>query len=829
MKRIIFAVLALLLNLAAVTLQAQNPGARPAVGQAPAAGPGEVRGVIVAADSSAAAVPRPAVGVRNKADGKLVTGAYGAEDGTFRVQGLRPGTYYLRVGGIGFTPMNTPEFTIDTANPVANVGTIKLSRVSVTLQSVQITGEKPTVVIEPDRNTYRAKDVAPAAANASDVLQATPSVEVDQDGKVSLRGNENVVIQINGRPTPIKGTQLAAYLKQIPANIVERVEVVPNPSAKYDPDGMAGIINIVLKTNADLGLSAGLNTGFATPSRFNSGANVGYQSGPVTLFGTYGFNADDRAITGLNDRSRFTPTGAPQDYQNQLIDGATSSGGHNFTGNIDYKLTDKGVGSNSSTANRRHNNDGALAGYEDLDAGQAFLDRYVMDRNPKARGLTWDNSLSWKHTITPRTHDVPSHWRLNRHRDEDTSLLWREPQNQDGSTAGSPIQGEIDSNSALTRQLTAQTDYTRPLWAKSKLETGLKETDRWYDKRYLVFKDALGNGTWAANNLSNTFNFDEQTHAGYGVLSQSVGKFDLQGGLRAEWSSRNFDLAGAQAVPFNYHALFPSGAIMFKPSEQTQLKASYSRRIRRPGTQELNPFPVFFDQQNVFIGNPNLNPEYTDAYEFGFSKSGSLGSLQLSPFYRHTKDVVRVNINTADVIDGREVTSISFENLDKANSWGTDLNGSLRLGPKFNGFGGFNIYKMVTDGGSQSALSSNAVTWSYRLNVTSQVNPTVTLQANYWYRAPVNIEKGHFSALQMTNITLRKKLDGDNMSVAVRFTDPFDTMKFRVKVGDDNLTQITARKFGVRSTWVTFQWNYGQAPKIRAPKEEPAQPAPVFP
>jgi hypothetical protein len=136
---------------------------------------------------------------------------------------------------------------------------------------------------------------------------------------------------------------------------------------------------------------------------------------------------------------------------------------------------------------------------------------------------------------------------------------------------------------------------------------------------------------------------------------------------------------------------------------------------------------------------------------------------------------------------------------------------------------------MVTDGGSQSALSSNAVTWSYRLNATTQVSPTVTLQANYFYRAPVNIEKGRFSSIQMTNITLRKKLDGDNMSVAVRFADPFNTMYFKVKAGDDNLQQITARRFGVRATYVTFQWNYGQAPKIRLPQQDQPQPAPVFP
>ena len=826
MKRILFALVALVLNLAAVPLSAQNPGGAPQ-GPPPVA-PGEVHGVIVAADSTGAAVPRPAVGVRNKADGKLVTGTYGAEDGTFRIQGLRPGTYYLRVSGIGFTPMNTPEFTIAPSALSADVGSIKLARISVTLQSVQITGEKPTMVIEPDRNTYRAKDVAPAASNASDVLQATPSVEVDAEGKVSLRGNENVAVQINGRPTPIRGSQLAAYLKQIPANIVERIEVVPNPSAKYDPEGMAGIINIVLKANADLGLSGGINTGFATTSRFNTGANVGYQKGALTLFGTYGYNGDDRGIVGINDRLRFDQTGSPASYTNQDIDGRTNNGGHNFTGNIDYKLSDKDVVSNSLSINRRHGNDAALAGYMELDGNEAFLDRYVMDRNTKSRGMMFDNSLSWKRTLEPRKHELSTEVRFNRANDEDNTLLWREPQTANGSSAGPRVEGEIDATDAITKQLTAQVDYTRTLTPKTKLESGFKETDRWLDRDFAVVKDALGNGTWTPSNLSNTFQFDEQVHAGYGVLSQSVGKFDLQAGLRAEWASRNFALAGADGIPFNYHSLFPSGVIMYKPGEQSQIKLSYSRRIRRPGTQELNPFPVFFDQQNVFIGNPRLNPEYTDALEVGLSKSGQLGSIQLSPFYRRTTDVIRVDINTADTVDNREVTSVSFQNLDKSNSWGTDLNGSLRLGPKLNAFGGFNIFKMVTDGGSQSALSSNAVTWSYRLNVTTQVTPTVILQGNYFYRAPVNIEKGRFSAMQFTNLTLRKKIDGDNMSVAVRFQDPFNTTKFRIQAGDDNLEQITARRFGIRATYFTFQWNYGKPPKIRQPQQEQA-PAPVFP
>jgi outer membrane receptor protein involved in Fe transport len=826
MKRILSAVLSLVLAVA-VSAHAQNPTpARPL--SPPPSGNGEVLGTIVDT-ATKEPVTRASVAVRTRKDSSLVTGAITGPDGNFRIQGLRPGDYYLRTTSIGFRP-RTYTFSISEAAPRANVGSLTLTRVAVALQSVQVEGQAPTVVIEPDRNTYRAKDVAPAAANASEVLQATPSVEVDGDGKVSLRGNENVAIQINGRPTPITGAQLAAYLKQIPANIVERIEVVPNPSAKYDPEGMAGIINIVLKANADLGVSGGLNVGGATINRMNAGGNLGYQSGPLTLFGTYGFNSDNRDITGLNDRIQLDPAGGALAFTNQDIGGNTSNAGHNFSTNIDYKLTNRDLLSDALSVNVRHGFDNSLAGYTDLDANEAFLDRYDFSRNDKSRGVVFDNSLSFKRTFEARKHELSSEVRFNRTRDEDSTVLWQQPLTQQGDISGSRFAGERDQTSALTRQLTAQVDYVRTLATSTKLETGLKETARWLDRDFDVTKDALGDGTWLPSSLTNQFNFDERVHAGYGVLSQSAGKFDLQAGLRAEFATRDFALANtAESFPYKYHSLFPSGVIMFKPSDGDQIKVSYSRRIRRPGTQELNPFPVFFDQQNVFLGNPRLNPEYTDAYELGLSRSGSLGSIQLSPFYRHTTNDIAVDINTTDVIDGREVTSVSFKNAASNNSWGTDLNGSLRMGPKFNAFAGFNLFKMVTDGGSETALSSNGVTWSYRINATTQVTPTVMLQGNYFYRAPMNMGTGRFSSIQMTNITVKKKLDGDNMSVAVRFADPFDTMKFRIQAGDENLTQITARKFGLRATYLTFQYNFGQTPKFHVPKEEPAQPAPVFP
>jgi hypothetical protein len=172
---------------------------------------------------------------------------------------------------------------------------------------------------------------------------------------------------------------------------------------------------------------------------------------------------------------------------------------------------------------------------------------------------------------------------------------------------------------------------------------------------------------------------------------------------------------------------------------------------------------------------------------------------------------------------------VSFENLATANSWGTDLNGSLRLGQKFNGFAAFNIFKMVTDGGSTSALGSDAVTWSFRVNGTTNLSPTVSVQGMFFYRAPVKVERGEFSSMKMTNFTVRKKLDGDKASVSVRFADPFNTQRFRVRAGDENIFQTTERRFGARATFFTFQYNFGQAPKLRPPREDAAPaPAPVF-
>jgi len=807
MNRYFIAVVACALWGRGATLHGQAPGPRPPQQQPPAAGPGEVRGTVVDA-GTAAPVKAASVSVRRASDSTLVAGALARDNGTFIIQGLRPGAYVLRVNMMGYSA-HVGEFTVAAESPRVNAGSIRLARAAVMLDAVQVTAERQ-VTIAPDRNAYRTRDVAPAASSASEVLESVPAVQVDADGKVSLRGNENVVVQINGRPSPIGGAQLAGYLKQLPANTIDRVEVVPNPSARYDPEGMAGIINIVLKQNVDLGLSGGVLLGASTAERYTGSGNLGYQQGPATWFVSYGYTSDYRDLQGINDRTRLGSQGTPLSFTEQDIRGRNGNAGHNLNATLDYRLNERDVVSNALLLNVRGNSEDSQSAAEEMDGTRLLLAAYDRLRDSRQDSRMGDYTLAWKRTIEPQRHEVSAEVRANRVQEDDRTLLWRRV------SSGALSDGQIDETESLSHQFTAQADYTRPLGERSKLETGYKGTLRTIDRDFTEREDAAGNGTWVLGGLSNALDFSESVNAVYGVVSHGTGKLEMQGGLRAEYASRDFSLANDdQDYPYDYTSFFPSGLVSYNLTDQMQAKASYSRRIRRPGTQELNPFPSFFDQQNVFLGNPRLNPEYTDAVELGLQYSGQMGNVQFSPFYRRTSDIIRFIVNTADTVNGREVTSVSFKNLETGNSWGADLNGTLRMGQIFNGLAAFNVFKMVTDGGSTTALGSDGVTWSARFNGTLNVSPRTSLSASYFYRAPMPIEGGRFDAMQMANVSVRQKLYGDRMNLTLRLADPFNTQRFRVRAGDDNVIQLTERFQTSRAVHLNVQYSFGRPPRIR--------------
>lgn len=772
---------------------------------APATQPAfELRGTIV--DTAGKPIPGASVALRIKGSATTISGAVVGRDGAFRLIGLRPGAFSIRVTAIGYSPV-IEDVTITAASPVRDLGTARLAPLAVTVSELQVTAERPVVNAEPDRNTYSAKNLAPGAANASEVLENVPSVQVDDDGKVSLRGNENVVIQVNGRPTPMRGSQLSSYLKTLSANVIDRIEVIPNPSAKYDPEGMAGIINIALKQNVDLGLSGALNTAVSNADRYNNALNVGYQAGPWTTFASVGIVADSRNAIGLNNRDRFDGANTLLSSSSQDIALTPSNKGQNFNLTVDYRLNKRDVLSNALLVNRRDGGEVSTINQSLFDGSANVVDQFVRPRALDQQGWMFDYDIAFKRQYTPRTHELALELRFNRAHDKDSNSERR-------LITGGYVDGRTDRNDAITRQFTAQLDYTRTLRERTKLETGWKTTGRWLDRSIDVTTDATGSGTYVPSPLSNVFAFDEAVHAGYAVVSQGTGKWDLQAGLRGEYADRTFALASG-SYPYAKTSFFPSGVAAYNFNASTQAKVSYSRRIRRPGTQELNPFPTYFDADNVFFGNPQLDPEYTDAIETSLMLSGAKGMIQLSPFYRRTSSVIRIDINTADTLDGREVTSISFKNLDRANSWGTDLTGQWRMSPKFNVLTNVSVFKFVTDGGSSSLVGSDALGFTARLNMTLDVTKSFAVQGVYNYRAPMKIERGEMGAQQAANIVFRKKIQGDKATLLLRVSDPFEMVRFHVKTGDENLLQVTERNPESRWIFVGYQYNFGRPPKVR--------------
>jgi len=813
--------LALLLAGASLPVSVAAQGGPPGAAGGPSAAsavqaPGRITGSVVRAGSGQP-VAGASIAVRSVGDSSLVGGGFANADGVFRIDGLRPGRYSVRVRVLGFAPVVRNGALVTPAAAVADVGRIELTPVAAELSAVEVTAEQAEVVVAPDRTSYTVKDM-PAATGGSavDVLRNVPSVEVDGDNRVSLRGNENVVVQINGRLSPMRGEALGNFLAQLPANIVASIEVVPNPSAKNDPEGMAGILNIVLKENTDLGTSGGFTVGGGTTGQANASGNLGYQRGPLTLFANYGFMRDARQVTGFLDRAARQDGLLP--FLEGDIGGENKGLSHSLTASADFKLAARdALSSNLVVSNRNptRTNDNL---YDELNADRDLMARYRRLKVMTGTDLSIDWALGYKHTTAQPGDGLSAELRVSRERDTDDVLLTDQAlSTTNGSAVGLPA---LESNltGELETQWSLQSDFTRSFASRTKLETGYKGTLRRLDNDFTAAMSSDGGSTYTPDLArNNAFLYDEQVHAVYGVLSQGIGAFDLQAGLRAERVATSFDLANTGSrVDNDYTSLYPSAIAAYNVSPMRQVKASYSKRVTRPDTRQLNPFGWREDALNRFQGNPSLTPEYTHAFELSFQQLFAHGMLQVTPFARHTVNAIRF----LRTIDDEGVSVTTFANLATSDSYGADLNGSLRLGA-LTGFGGVSLFQQVTDGSNLSTdASNNAFGWTARGNVTAKLSPTLDLQTFVMYRAPMKVELGRMRSQTIANLALRQKVLGDQGSVTLRVMDPFNTMKMGFVTDDGRFYQTSQRRFGARTAFLSFSWNFGQQPRVQRPREQ---------
>lgn len=799
-------VLGFSLLLVVPTVWAQRPAGPPAGAQQAA---GAVVGTVVEADSR-----EPIVGatVAVWRDGSLVTGTITNAEGQFRVERLRPGSYDVRVSFLGYSEVRNDA--VEVARAEVDLGTIRLAADTEQLGEVEVAGERERVEVRADRTVYNvADDPTAETGNVSEMLQQIPSVEVDIDGNVSLRGNQNVAILIDGRTVPVSGAFLANLLRQLPASNIERVEVIPNPSARFDPEGMGGIINIVTKQDApDLGLSGGVTLGGASTGGFNGATNVAYQRGRLNAAGSYGFRRDVREGEGFSFRANRDlaegTTASP--FIDQLNFGERTSDSHLLNASVDYRLAQQTTLGVQGMLSLRDSGNDDLNAYLFLDAAQSPQTRFTRRTDGSGDGLNADLALTFRHDWQPQTHTLSAEVRYGHNEDESLDRFIQQP--LDPATEAPLGEALIETNTLdrTTGRFDAQLDYERPLPAGLALETGAKLTLRRLDNALTVAPQA---------SLSNTFSYDEDVYAAYGLLTRAFGPVEVKAGARAELARTTFALATTgEQFDREYVSVFPSAFLTIPLSEAQRLTASYSLRVDRPNTWILNPFTTQDDLLNQRRGNPFLDPEYTHSFEAGFAQFLPFGSVQLNPYFRRTVDAIgRTETRVLDEA-GNPTNAVvfSFDNFDTRDSYGAEATLALRPARWASGFLSFNGYRFASDAGNvQPGLSSEGFAWTARANAQFELPHGFALQGFGFYRAPMNTETGRMSSFSMANLSVRKHLLDRQATVTLQVRDLFDTMGFGFTSDQPAYFQEVERRWASRAVTLGFTYNFGQAPRQR--------------
>ena len=739
-------------------------------------------------------------------DSTLVGGATTTLEGAFRIENVPAGAYRLEASFVGYDPAG---LDLEVAASDLEVGTITLVPSPAALSEVRVTARRTQVQSRIDRTVYStADDPVAEGGNATDVLATLPSVDVDIDGNVSLRGAGSVAVFVNGRPAPVSADFVAGYLRSLPAGSIDRVEVIPNPSAAFEPDGVGGVINIVLKENTDLGLGGTVTAGTDTQGGLNATGAVTYGRGPWSLAATYGVRSDQREGSGTTfSINRFEVD--PSTLDQVEVQGRSRLS--NFVSlSADYALNESTTLTSQLQLGTQDGDDEEVNTTLRLDASGDPMAEYERLATEEENGYSGGLRLGLRRQFG-EGHRLTIEASAEAEEEGETQAF--DDRVFFGTAAfGLPPQTNEDD---AEREAELRVDYVRPLWG-FQLEAGyngsIETESSTLDARRLndgVLEADLG--------LSNTSDFEERVQAVYLQASRDWGTFGVQAGVRAEQAETTLGLlTTGESFDNDYRSLFPSAFLVFKPSDATTIRGGYSRRIDRPRRWELNPFPSF-DVTGTTIrqGNPALRPEYTDSFEIRAEQITSFGSVGVTPYYRRTTDVVR-RISTIRP-DG--VTVRAPQNLDTADAWGAEAVLALDGIGGLEGFASLEGYRLQTDGTTDAGdLTSDAFGWGGRVNASYGFGDwgwgDLDLQATVRYSAPIDTEQGRRGARTSIDLALRQRI-GDRASLTLQARDPLDLTDLTFVLDQPELYQEIARDWGVRQFGLAFSYQFGRQERGR--------------
>lgn len=746
-----------------------------------------------------------AVRVLNTTDSSIVASIFSNFEGFFVLDQLPAGKFIIKVSAPSYRDKFIPNIQLSAQKPLRKLGAISLANKEQTIDEIVIVKERNPLSIGIDKKVYNVgDDISVTGGSATDVLNNVPSVEIDQDGKLSLRGDGNVTILIDGKPSSLSGGNGRSLLEGIPAGSIDRIEIVTNPSAKYDPDGTSGIINIVLKKNIKRGLNGNVTASVGTGDAYNTSLGLSMRNTKFNIYGNYAYDYKDGYRNNYSDLRQYYSDSTI--YLRQRRDGGDLAITHTAKIGMDLYLKDRNTLSWNVSGNVG----------DRLRTGDQYNFRY---KNNEYDTLGWWN----RNASDPSDNqniDLGLNYALEL-KDDKGTIDWAAYQ----SLGKASNQGYYDQYqsipqgvSSINQRLfnneknnitTLSMDVVRIFNKKWRTESGLKLIHR--DMSVITNSDKKDtSGVFLADTLADfDYSYTERIYSAYGIIGSTYKKWKYQVGVRAEKSFQEPNLISENKSYLNdYFNLFPSGYIRYSVSKTKEFSFGYSKRINRPNSDNLNPFTSYADPYNLRRGNPELRPEYIHSMDFTFDYSTKKVTLAVSAYQRFSYDV----INRVKVYYPDGTSAGTFANIDRSINTGGELVFQFRPVPIWRAMLSINgNYIKYRD--ANTVLNWNREGFVLGGKITTSVDlmkKTLTLQLNGRYSAPSVTPSGKAKPRGAMDFSLDKTLNDGKWGIGLRVSDIFNTQGFQFYVDQPGIQQDVTFKWETRRLYFNVRYKFGK-------------------
>ena len=679
----------------------------------------------------------------DQASKAYVKGAQTVDDGKILFTDVAPGVYAVRITFVGYENYMKEDVVVGAGKQV-DLGNILLKPSGELLEEVVVQGTPPAMELGIDRKIFNvAQSTISVGGNASDLLANVPSLQVDMDGSVSLRGSSSVRILINGRESSLGGSDIAQLLQAMPANLIERVEVITNPSSKFDAEGQSGIINIVLKKDAKIGLNGSINVSAGSYNNYNAGLNLNYRGEKLNYYGGYHFNRRNSVGDGFNSTRQFS--------NNSLTENRSGSNrlglNHSIRLGTDYYITEKTLIGFSGDISLRGNSRNEDMFYSYLNHPQLTGTSDRTSRQDED-DIGFDLDLDFEHKFAREGELLTANLDFGSDSEEGINRF-----NQIFTDSDAALDRRVNNTREEGKGLRVHLDYVRPIGDDSKFETGYQSSIRRSDEQQRSDYFDVGQNAFVPDyELTNDFNMDNIVHAVYANYQNKLTeRLGFQLGLRAEQAYLNTEYTsfdpeipvgdrGAEGK-LDYFRVYPSVFLTQEFGNKNQVQASYTRRVSRPRGWQVNPFVDVSDPMNISQGNPNLLPEDIHSFELSYAKFWDQITLTSSAYHRRVNDVVQPIITEVEGMDG--VTFSQWDNISRNESSGLEMISSIKFNPDIDAMVNANLYYSKFYGSEQHNIDpTDGLNWNANVTANYRFKPWLSAQARMEYQAPRVMAQG---------------------------------------------------------------------------------------